>query len=99
MGVGLIDISAFCSAVRLTPPDLGTNKAISVSIHFYQFKLFSLVSMTTVSIQASAAGYVDTCTLMRKSLTYEFDYCVAVEMLRQFTLSFCNCELRAFCFH
>lgn len=83
LGKGYIDTSAFCSALRLAPRDLSRNKTISnIIIHFYHFKLSSLVSMTTVSTPALALGYLDTCALNRKAPAYEMDYRVAVEMLR-----------------
>lgn len=80
-------MSAFFSALRLAPPDLTRNNTIRISIHFCHFKLSSLVSMTTVSTPALMVGYLDTCALKRKVLTYEFDYHVSVETSRRFQLS------------
>lgn len=43
--------------------------------------------MSTVFMPASTLGYLDTCVLKRKILTYEIDYHVSVETSQQFTLS------------
>lgn len=43
--------------------------------------------MATASTPALMVGYLDTCALMRKVLTYEFNYHVSVETSRRFQLS------------